>query len=343
VTLTTFAVGGILWATRTLSDNIQTIDISDIAAPSFSTSPPPSDKPLLPSAPPLNILLMGSDSRQGENHAYGDPSVHSSARSDTTILLHISGDRTWAAAISFPRDTWTMLPECKTPWGGTAGGYEGKFNAAYQYGGPKCTIRLVQDMTGIKIDHFAVVDFTGFKRVVDTFGGVRICLPQPVADKSSNLMLPAGESLLTGEQALAFVRARKQLSDGSDIARIGRQQQFLHSFADQVLSAGILIDPARLYRVLDAATRSLTTDTGLGNVPALVSLAAEVNGIPRNRIYFSTVPWAPRGDGENVVVDKSRANLVWASLRADLRPQRDKGDRPSGAGGRPESQQLICP
>lgn len=347
------AGASLAWMSRSLSANIDTLDISDIPAPASPSalptpsaaqpSAPPSDKPALPGPAPLNILLMGSDSRQGDNDAYGDPSVHSSERSDTTILLHISGDRSWATAVSFPRDTWTLLPQCKTPWGTVAGGYEGKFNAAYQYGGPKCTIRLVQDMTGIKIDHFAVVDFTGFKGIVDAFGGVRMCLPAPVMDDSSDLSLPSGENLLNGEQALAFVRARKQLSDGSDIARIGRQQQFLHAFADQVLSAGILLDLPRLYRVLDAATRSLTTDTELGNVQALAGLAMEVRGIPRNRITFVTVPWVSRGDGENVVVNAAEADLLWATLRADLRPKKDReGNGASPSGARPESRDLIC-
>lgn len=337
-----------------LSDNIATVDIGEIPKPSPTAQyeegptqgPEENKEPVEVGPPPINILLLGSDSRQGENSPYGNPEVHSSERADTTILLHISGDRTWAAAVSFPRDTWTLLPECKTSWGETLGGYDGKFNAAYQIGGPKCTIRLVQGITGIEIDHFAAVDFTGFKNVVDALGGVEICLPEPVSDTASGLSLPAGANRLDGEQSLSFVRARKQLSDGSDIARIGRQQQFLHALADQAISSRLLLDPARLYGVLEAATKSLTTDEKLGSVTALAALALELKAVPSREIIFVTVPWYPRGDGENVLIADEAAEKIWAALANDSRQGLRNQEASKGSERKqdePSSREIICP
>ncbi|MGA0065592.1 MAG: LCP family protein, partial [Candidatus Nanopelagicales bacterium] len=177
----------------------------------------------------INILLMGSDSRQGQTtKKYGDPDVMTGERSDTTILLHVSADRTFATAVSIPRDTWVMLPECDRD-GETVGAFEAKFNTAFEIGGPGCTVKLVEQMSGVRIDNFAVIDFEGFKQVVDAMGGVEVCLKEPASDPSSKLELPAGTSLVNGEQALSFVRARKTLSDGSDLSRIKRQQAFLSS------------------------------------------------------------------------------------------------------------------
>lgn len=288
---------------------------------------------------PLNILLMGSDSREGENSNYGDPSVHSTSRSDVTILLHVSADRTWATAVSIPRDTWVTLPTCKTPAGGVEGGYEGKFNAAYQYGGPACTVRLVEEISGIDVDHFIVIDFTGVERVVDAFGGLEICLDSAVSDSASGLYLPAGMSRVDGKTALSFLRARKGLSDGSDLARIGRQQQFLNAFAREAIDSRLLLDPLRLYAVADAATASLTTDRDLGSLEALVSTAYELRDLRPSQIFFLTAPWVPRGDGENVVLDSSRADLLWAALRQD---EKAKVAKKAPGSSDLDTEALVC-
>lgn len=340
--VTAASAAGFLYLQR-LSNNISVVDISALPKPTPMVAPSlPSteSEPVEEKAQPLIILLMGSDSRDGENSEYGDPNVYSTARSDTTILLHVSGDRSHATAVSIPRDTWTMLPECSTPDGGTEGGYEGKFNAAFQYGGPACTVRLVQDMTGIAIDHFIVVDFDGFKTVVDSFGGVQMCIPFAVSDEDSRLSLDAGFATLTGEEALAFVRARKQLSDGSDISRIARQQDFLAAFAQQAVDARILLDPLRLNRVLTSVTESLTTDKDLGSVASLAGLALELRDLNPKRVHFLTVPWVPRGDGENVVVDESTAAPLWEKLQRDeWTKSRNSG---SGGGGNTQEPGAAC-
>ncbi len=266
----------------------------------------------------INILLMGSDSREGQtNKKYGDPDLYTGERSDTTILLHLSADRSFATAVSIPRDTWVMLPEC-TVDGETVGSFEAKFNTAFEIGGPGCTVKLVEQMTGLTIDNFAVIDFDGFKSVVDALGGVEVCLTEPASDPASDLELPAGTSVVNGEQALSFVRARKTLSDGSDLSRIKRQQAFLSSMIREASSTGLLLNPVKLYSTLDAATSGLTTDPGLAEIDVLRDLALSVRGMAPGDIAFLTMPWIERGDGENVLVDEAAAAPLWQSIADDV-------------------------
>lgn len=285
---------------------------------------------------PLTILLMGSDSREGQiDSRYGDPSIHSNARSDTTIVLHVGADRSFATAVSIPRDTWVTLPECpRTGSGEIAGGFDAKFNTAFEIGGPGCTMKLVEQMTGLQIDHFAVVDFTGFTDVVNALGGVEVCLTEPVNDPDSLLVLPAGTSVVDGEQALAFVRARKTLSDGSDLSRIKRQQAFLSSMVREATDAQLFVNPVRLYSVLDAATSSLTTDPGLAERDVLQETALSLRSVQPGDITFLTMPWVERGDGANVVMDEQRAAKVWQSIADDVpwkKPRRTSSSDSTGA------------
>ncbi|MFM1966170.1 MAG: hypothetical protein RL134_1895 [Actinomycetota bacterium] len=266
----------------------------------------------------VNILLMGSDSREGQtSNRYGDPDLYTGERSDTTILLHLSADRSFATAVSIPRDTWVMLPECKVD-GETVGAFEAKFNTAFEIGGPGCTVKLVEQMTGLTIDNFAVIDFEGFKNVVNALGGVEVCLTEPASDPASDLELPAGTSVVNGEQALSFVRARKTLSDGSDLSRIKRQQAFLSSMIREASSTGLLLNPVKLYATLDAATSGLTTDPGLADIDVLRDMALSVRGMAPGDIAFLTMPWVERGDGENVLVDEASAAPLWQSMADDV-------------------------
>lgn len=286
----------------------------------------------------INVLLMGSDSREGQtSKQYGDPDIYTGERSDTTILLHLSADRSFATAVSIPRDTWVMLPECEVN-GETVGAFEAKFNTAFEIGGPGCTVKLVEQMTGVKVDNFAVIDFEGFKNVVDALGGVEVCLTEPASDPSSDLELPAGTSVVNGEQALSFVRARKTLSDGSDLSRIKRQQAFLSSMIREASSTGLLLNPVKLYSTLDAATSGLTTDPGLADIDVLRELALSVRGMAPGDITFLTMPWVERGDGENVLVDEAGAAPLWQSINDDVPWIKPKKSSPSP---KPETSKLA--
>ncbi|MFI9627208.1 LCP family protein [Streptomyces sp. NPDC052042] len=277
-----------------------------------------------------NILLIGSDSRAGDNRAYGRDDG-GSQRSDTTILLHLAADRQSITAMSLPRDLMVEIPVCHKPDGTATKKQFAQFNWAYQFGGTACTIRTVEKLTGIRIDHQMVVDFNGFKDMVDAVGGVEVCLKKPVDDPDAHLKLPAGRQKLDGEQALGYVRARKSIGDGSDTERMNRQQQFLGALVNKMQSDGVLLNPARLYPVLDAATKSLTTDPGLDSLRDLYGLVRDLRDVPTDRIQFLTVPRQPYGP------DPNRDELVQPDAKRLF--DRLRGDAPVAVvpAGRPES------
>ncbi|MEH0544751.1 LCP family protein [Streptomyces sp. B21-105] len=250
-----------------------------------------------------NILLIGSDSRSGDgNEKYGRDS--GTERSDTTILLHLAAGRRSATAVSLPRDLMVDVPECLRRDGKRAEPTFAMFNYAFQSGGSACTIRTVEKLTKVRVDHHVVVDFSGFKDMVDAVDGVRVCLKEPISDKDAKLRLPAGKVTLNGEQALGYVRARKSLGNGSDTDRMERQQRFLGALVNKVQSNDVLLNPVKLYPLLDSATSSLTTDPDLASLRGLYELVRGLRKIPTEHVQFLTVP------RESYVHDANRDQLV---------------------------------
>ncbi|MDP2289178.1 MAG: LCP family protein [Actinomycetota bacterium] len=265
---------------------------------------------------PLNLLILGSDSRTGKgNGGFGRPGQFGGERSDTAILLHVSADRGSAIAVSIPRDT--LVDYSCTKKGQTVSGTDVKFNEAFTYGGPGCTLKVVNEMTGMDVTNFVKVDFGGFKKIVNAIGGVEICLTKAVDDPKSGLKLSAGKHLVSGNEALAFVRARKTLGDGSDTSRIRRQQAFISSLSRKVLSSGTLLNPASLIGLLNAATESLTANPQMADLQNLKELALSMKDIRPSDITFLTMPWKPAGDGANVVANNKKARPVWQAMIND--------------------------
>lgn len=261
----------------------------------------------------VNILMMGSDSRAGANAQYGRAD---GARSDTMILLHISPGGGQTLGVSFPRDSMVPVPSCQ----GHPAQPMAMINSAFTEAGPVCALHTIETLTNIKIDHFMVVDFSGFKSIVNALGGVQICLPKDVADKDSKLYMKKGYHVINGEQALAYVRNRHGLGDGSDLDRIKRQQQFLGSVAKKALSSGTLSDPGKLLPLLQAGTKSLTTDTGF-DASAMMSLAGSLKGLTAGKIKFVTVPWEPYiGDKNRVQFAQPQAGDLFTAIREDKTP-----------------------
>jgi LCP family protein required for cell wall assembly len=295
-----------------------------------------------------NILIMGSDARTGAgNSGYG---YVSGARSDTTLLVHIYEGRKSALAVSIPRDSFVTIPHCSTSNGGSIGPWTTKFNSAFAFGGPICTIKTVEATTGIRVDRFVVLDFNAFKQVVDAVGGVEVCLTTPVYDPyihgvgGSGLNLPAGISKITGEDALKFVRARESLGDGSDISRIQRQQEFISSMVKGIKAKGVLTNPGRLYSILTAVTSSLTTSRDFATISKLQDFALSISGMSLHNIKFTTVPNEYIENGN--VGWLPSAKLLWASIRKDKQWPPAPKPKPSTSGSptaKPTASPSVSP
>lgn len=274
---------------------------------------------------PINILIMGEDSRSCAG--CGVDNEKTAGLSDTTILLHLSRDRQHAYGISIPRDSLVDRPECKKPDGTLVpGATRTMWNAAFAYGGPACTISQFQHDTGIPVDYSVVVNFGGFKGMVDAIGGVDVCVPQTFYDSYTKTTFDAGTHKLSGTKALAYVRVRHGIGDGSDIGRTRRQQAFIASMINQVMTANTLANPIKVVKFLRAATQSLelseVASTGLGNIQDLAGLALQFKNIGLNKIKFITVPFVyGSGTESGRVLWTSDATRIW---------DRIKNDRPLG-------------
>ncbi|MFB4308720.1 LCP family protein [Actinomadura sp. GTD37] len=276
----------------------------------------------------LNILLMGSDSRAGENARYG---VEAGRRSDTTLLLHISPGGESAIGISFPRDSMVRMPPCKKKNGTVVPAQFGMINAAFSNGGPACTWRTIESLTRIHIDHYVEVDFAGFKRVVDALGGVDICVPRRIDDPKAELHLRAGRQTVSGDQALGYVRTRYVLGDGSDLDRIKRQQAFMASVVKKATGKGMLTDPGRTYAFLSAATRSIKADDRL-TLSVMQRLATSLRGMSAGKVRFVTVPvQAYPQDKNRVQFAQALAEPLFKAVREDNKlPEPDPAPVPAG-------------
>ncbi|NJQ04867.1 LCP family protein [Streptomyces lonarensis] len=273
------------------------------------------DRPPEPPGDARTVLVIGSDDPSSLPGAVGGIG----ARSDTVFLLHLSGDRQRATAVSFPRDLLVDVPDCTGPDGGTVPAARAQFNWAYSHGGPACTIRTVEALTGVRVDHHVDIDFAGFRDLVDAVGGVEVHLTEDVRDEHTELDLTAGRQVLDGDAALAYVRGRQGIGDGSDTARIERQHQFLGLLLDELRSSGVLLNPARLYPVLRTATASLTVDPALASLSRLHGLVGDLRDLPEGGLGFVTVPrTADPVDPDRDVLVQPDADTLFAQLRDDL-------------------------
>lgn len=248
-----------------------------------------------------NFLLVGSDTRAGAaaEEGVGDESDIVGARSDTVMVAHIPKSRERVVVVSFPRDLEVDRPACER-WDSKSGEYTGetdpgaeqvKINTAYQVGGPKCVTKMVQELSGLAINHFVGIDFHGFKDMVDAVDGVQVCVERPLKDEVLGTIVPqAGKNVtLTGDEALNFVRARKVEGDPtSDYGRIIRQQRFLSSLLRKAMSSEVLLDPGKLTGFIDAFSKSTFGD-GI-DVDQLFVLGQSLQEVDAGKVTFITVP-----------------------------------------------------
>ncbi|GGU87354.1 LytR family transcriptional attenuator [Streptomyces cavourensis] len=250
---------------------------------------------------PLNILLIGSDARDSEanqklggaKETFGAPPL-----ADVQMLLHLSADRSNLSVVSMPRDTMLKMPKCTAPDGEVFPASTGdvQTNQSLGRGGPGCTVATWYELTGIRIDHFMMIDFAGVVSMADAIGGVPVCVSDNIYSRGadgrggSGLKLEKGTTYVKGEQALQWLRTRYGFEDGSDLARAKAQHQYMNSMVRELRKGTKLTDPGKLMNLADAATNALTVDKGLDTVKKLYDLAEELKKVPTKRITMSTMP-----------------------------------------------------
>ncbi|MFC8718925.1 LCP family protein [Kitasatospora sp. NPDC057198] len=266
----------------------------------------------------LNILVIGTDSRVGLGREYGDEG--SAGHADTTLLFHISKDRSNATVLSIPRDLMVQIPECKTGDKTIPGEARAMFNTSLGQDGrdPGCTWKTVEKLTGVRINHFMMVNFEAVKTLSTAVGGVEVCAATDINDPYSHLKMSAGRHVVQGEEALAFVRTRHAVGFGGDLTRIPLQQQFISSMIRKMKSSDTLTSPGKLWDLADAATKALTVDDGIGSVNKLKDLALDISRIDTKNITFTTVPVIDDPtDSNRLVLKPNDAQQVFSMIVAD--------------------------
>jgi LCP family protein required for cell wall assembly len=237
---------------------------------------------------PLSILVVGSDTRDGQGEEFGDVD---SELADVIMLLHISKNRKDAVVVSFPRDLLVSIPECPNPEGGTFSAMSRQqINSSIGYGGVACTHLTVEEFTGLDIPFVAMIDFRGVIEMSNAVGGVEVVIDEPISDDYSNFYIDAGTHTLQGAQALGFLRTRHGIGDGSDLARISNQQLFLTSLFNKIKQDGTLRNPIRLYSLASAAARNMKLSESMSDLATMVTLAGAMGDVDSSRMVFTQVP-----------------------------------------------------
>jgi LCP family protein required for cell wall assembly len=290
---------------------------------------------------PLDILVIGSDTRTGNNGDYGDQAdAEGGARSDVMMLMQISEDHKKVNVLSFPRDLMVDIPQCKGSDGKTYPPSEDtQINESLNNGGPGCTVATINKITGVNIDHFMLVDFNAVKQLSTVVGGVNVCVTRPVKDEYSGLDLPAGHSDVKGEQALSFLRSRHGFGDGSDTSRIQAQQGFLASLMRKVKEQGTLSNPGKMYGIAEAITQNVTVDSGFTDPATFVDIGKILSGVNLSDIVFATAPTEPYVNDENKLQLSAESDQVFKTLQKDG-SLADKNDDSSQGGGDEEKKDI---
>ena len=263
----------------------------------------------------MNVLLIGTDARvtAADCKLGGDCDSGGDGNSDVLMVIHLAADRTNSTIMSIPRDTETDIPGC-----GTNSSYYGMINSTLAYGA-SCTVAAVHQLTGLTIDHYVEVDFSGVVTMSDALGGVPVCVSNKMYDADSGLRLNAGTTTIEGQQALEFVRTRHGFYDGSDLGREKAQHIFLSNMIRTLRSQASFTDLGNLYTIANAATKSMQVDDGLAGVTNLISLFNTMNKVPTNRVTFVTMPWGQDPSNANrVVASQPEAQTMFANIKNDV-------------------------
>jgi LCP family protein required for cell wall assembly len=269
---------------------------------------------------PINFLLIGSDTRDGQGEEYGEGEV-TSELADVIILLHITRDRQDATVVSFPRDLLVSVPECPNPDGGVFPAVERKqINSTISRGGVACTHLTVQKLTGLEIPFLAMIDFNGVIEMSNAVGGVEVTIDQDVSDDYSQFYINAGTHTLKGKEALGFLRTRHGFGDGSDLGRISNQQMFLMSLFDKIKQDGVLNNPIALYSLASSAARNMKLSESITEIDTMVTLASALRSVDSSRMIFTAVPtyYLSGADEGRLGLVPEEADAMFDQIRNDL-------------------------
>ncbi len=313
VTVAVSAAAALWWGTRQL----ERVDVPELAIPGAPVEQDEEQDGADEDAPEpitevLNVLVVGSDSREGlteEQMLALGTEAENGLRTDTIMLLQLDPNREKVSVLSFPRDL--LVTRCD--------GTRGRINAAYGIGetsggeGASCLVRTVTDFTGIPVHHFIMVNFGGFIDIVDALGGVSLYLEEPIVDPYAGADFPAGCVRMTGTEALSFVRVRRL---DSDFGRIARQQRFIREVVAEAASVGTLVNPPKLFSLVEAGARAVETDRRL-SLNQMRRIAFSLRGLAPENLDMRTVPATPRriGGADYVVADEEAAEALFAAFR----------------------------
>jgi LCP family protein required for cell wall assembly len=289
-----------------------------------------------------NILVVGSDSRAGSNRKFG--ANVQGQRSDTMILLHIRPDHEGAVVLSLPRDTEVPILACGSDGLGDPGqpaepDQTEMLNATFAYGGPPCLWKTVENQTGIRIDHYVGLTFTGFEKVINDIGGVNVCLPEAIKDPKSGINLTAGKHHILGWQALAFWRER-YVGEGSDLQRIERQQYLMAGLIQEVKSGQLLSNYGKMFDTLRDAAKGLTVDQGL-SITDMVSLIEDLRSMPEKSVEFITAPnVADPSNADRVLWQQPQADQLFRAIAHDTSIPKSASSSPSPSTTSPGNVQV---
>ncbi|WEV68780.1 LCP family protein [Bifidobacterium sp. ESL0775] len=288
----------------------------------------PAEKLVDPNAgKPIEFLVLGQDTRDGgDNAALGGTHDEGEHNADTSMVVQISADRSYINLVSIPRDSLVNAPSCQTSKGTVPARHNVMFNSIFATGwnvggdlasAASCTMNAVNALTGLKLEHFIVVDFQGLQGMINAIGGVNVCLPTDMKDNYTGLDLKQGLQHLDGTQATEYARMRHGTgTDGSDIMRAARQQYLVKEILSEALSKNLLTNSQQLYRLAHEALKSLNISSGLSNATTLAGLALSLHSLKTDHIYARTIPVVPApSDPNNRVVWASNADEVWSVLR----------------------------
>jgi LCP family protein required for cell wall assembly len=298
------------YATWSVSSEVKTVELAgDVAGPAPQISAIDGG---------VNLLLVGSDSRQGQGDAYGETEGN---LNDVTMLMHIAQDHSSATVVSFPRDMVVPIPSCPDPTGGSFDAMSAQpINVTLSYGGLPCTVLTVEALTGLSIPFAAEIQFNGVIEMSNAVGGVPVCVVDPIEDEFTGVSLASGTHMLQGADALGFLRTRHGVGDGSDLGRISSQQVFLSSLVRTMKSSETLGDFGKLYGIARAASGNMVLSQSLASPDTLVSIALALKDIDLDKVTFVAYPGATGGEG--VYAGKVEplyddAGVLFAAIAAD--------------------------